>query len=110
MPTATAKKLYLNQPSTSIVTLYIVPASTTTIVKSIKITNTTAIDAKIDLYFVPSGGTPAAANKMISQITVPANGAYREDCTDVLSAGDSIQSAQVTSGALTVHISGVEVV
>lgn len=110
MAVYTPKKLYTGQPSTSATTLYTAPASTTTIVKNIVICNTTASDATITVYFVPSAGSAGATNAIISGLTVTANNTLIIECSGVLATGDFISSLQGTSGALTLHITGVEVV
>ncbi|ADU95281.1 hypothetical protein [Geobacillus sp. Y412MC52] len=105
----TPKRLYIGQPGTTIGALYQVPATYKTIVKNIILCNTTGTDAKIDIYFVPSGNGASAANKVISQYTVSANDTAVINLSAVLGSGDVISAAQVTANAITVYISGVEV-
>lgn len=107
----TPKRLYTGQPATTIQTLYTVPASTKTIVKNIVLANTTVTDATVDIHLVPNGGTAGATNKIVPTYLVPANNTVVIDFSAALdTAGDTIQALQGTSGAITVYISGVEVV
>ena len=110
MAVYTPKKLYSGQPTTSATTLYTTPASTSTIVKNILMTNTTATDATITISFVPSGGTAGATNRVFTGYTVKANDTVAVDLSSVLSTSDFISALQGTSGAITIYISGVEVV
>lgn len=104
-----AKRLYEDQPATTIATLYTVPVGTKTIVKNIIINNTTLNDAKINIHFVKGGDTAGAKNK-INNFTVRAEDMISIDLSSVIEEGDTIQALQITSGALTLYISGVEVV
>lgn len=105
----TPKKLYTGQPGTTATTLYTAPASTSTIVKNILICNTTASAATITLSFVASGGSAGATNRIMSALEVTANNTVAFDLSGVLATGDFISALQGTSGALTLHITGVEV-
>lgn len=106
---AIPKRLYIGQPSTSLGTLYTVPANTKTIVKQIILSNTTGTDATVTLHFVPNGQTAGNENKIFSTLTVTANNTGIFDLSAVLEAGDTIQAVQGTANAITIHISGVEV-
>lgn len=105
----TPKRLYTDQPGTSVETLYTVPTDTTTIVKNIVLSNTTGADETITIHFVPSGGTADATNQIVSNSAIGANDTVTIDLSGVLEVGDTIQAVQVTSGAITAYISGVEV-
>jgi len=104
----TPKRLYSGQPSTTLSQIYTVPVGKTTIVKNIILCNTTATDAKIDIYFV-SGGSTLPKDKVISQYTVAANDTVVVDLSAVLESASNISAAQNTANAITVYISGVEV-
>jgi hypothetical protein len=110
MAVYTPKKLYTGQPGTTATTLYTAPASTTTIIKNIIICNTTATDATLTLSLVPSGGSAGTTNRIMSALVIKANDTVAMDLSGLLSTGDFISALQGTSAALTVHISGVEVV
>lgn len=51
------------QLTTSNQIVYTVPAGTTTTIGNLSITNTSAAVVSVNLYNVPSGGTPSAANQ-----------------------------------------------
>lgn len=110
MAVYTPKKLYTGQPSTSATTLYTAPASTTTIIKNIIICNTTATAATLTLNLVPSAGAATSANRIMSALNVQPNDTVTVDLSGILATGDFISALQGTSSALTVHITGVEVV
>lgn len=110
MAVYTPKKIYTGQPSTSPATIYTAPASTTTIIKNILICNTTASAATVTLNLVASGGSAGVNNRILSTYTVTPNDTVAIDLSAVLSTGDFISAVQGTSSALTLHITGVEVV
>lgn len=110
MPVYTPKKFYTGQPGTTATTLYTAPASTTSIIKNIIICNTTANAATLTVSLVPSGGSAAASNRIMSTLNINANDTVAMDLSGVLATGDFISALQGTSTALTVHITGVEVV
>lgn len=110
MAVFTAKKFYIGQPGTTATTLYTSPASTKAIIKYIKICNTTANDATITISIVPSGGSASASNRIFSTFTIKPYDTVPLDTGDVLETGDFISALQGTSGAITIMISGVEVV
>lgn len=105
----TAKPLYVNQPGTSASSLYTTPASTTTIIKTIIICNTTGSEAKLRLYVVPSGQTAGVAYAIVYDRPIAAYDTVVLDLSTVMTAGYFIAGSQTTSGALSVNISGVEV-
>lgn len=110
MAVYTPKKLYTGQPGTSATTLYTAPASTTTIVKNIIVCNTTSSAATLTLSLVASGGSAGATNRIMSSLNILPNDTVLFELSGVLSTGDFISALQGTSGSLTLHISGVEVV
>lgn len=110
MPVYTPKKLYTGQPGTTATTLYTAPASTTTIIKNIIICNTTTSAATLTLNLVASGGSAATSNRIMSALNVNANDTVAMDLSGILATGDFISALQGTSSALTLHVSGVEVV
>lgn len=110
MAVYTPKKLYTGQPGTSATTLYTAPASTTTIVKNIIVCNTTSNAATLTLSLVASGGSAGTTNRIMSALEVTGNNTVAFDLSGVLATGDFISALQGTSSALTLHITGVEVV
>ncbi len=110
MAQLTAKGLYRGQPSTSVAALYTVTNTSDyyTIVKNIIVCNTTNSTATFDLYTVPTSGTAGVTNQVFSDFTVQGDETISVDVSLVLAKDESIQASQVTSGALTLTISGVE--
>lgn len=106
----TIKRLYTNSPSnTGIDTLYTTPSNTKTIVKNIVLVNTTGTEANVTVNLVPVGGTPQNSNQLISAYKVQQHDTVVIDVSLVLESGDSLRAQQGTAGAVTLHVSGVEV-
>jgi hypothetical protein len=106
----TAKSLYRGQPATSIGTLYTVTNTNDyyTIVKNIIVCNTTNTTATFDLHTVASGGTAGVTNQVFSDFAVQGDETVSIDVSMVLAKNETVQALQVTSGALTLTVSGVE--
>lgn len=98
----TLKSLYKNKPGTSNGTLYLTPASTTTIVKSVVICNTTSDIATITLK--------AGGQFFVNAYSVTANNTIILNDVGILEAGELLEGSQGTSSAISVWISGMEVV
>lgn len=98
MPTI-SKPLYRGAAATSSATLYTVPASTTTVVTNILVTNTagTAANATISL-----GGVV-----MLPAVSVAANSVAAFDLTQTMTTGVIAGFASATT--VNFHISGVEI-
>jgi hypothetical protein len=100
-----AKTLFRGAATTTVTTvLYTVPASTTTIVSNIAVTNTAATAATFTL-----GMGVAASNTRIQEASsIPANSTIYIDLKQVLVATNTITGG---ASAVTVsfHISGVEI-
>jgi hypothetical protein len=110
MATYTTKQLAaVTQLTTSAATLYTVPTSTTTTVKTVAIANVTAVDANVTFYLVPSAGTAGATNAILSGVNIPANTTTIIDTAWVIPASAFIQAKASTGSALNVHISGIEI-
>lgn len=97
----TAKKLFRGAASTSETTLYTTPASTTTIVTNIVISNTDSADAT---FTINLGGVEIASSTVVS-----ANSLAAFDIKQVIDATDTISGLASTT-LVNFHISGVEVV
>ena len=91
--------------SPTLTTVYTTPAARRTIVKTLDMCNTTTGAITVSVYLVESGGTAGAANKLVSNITLPANGYYQWTGAQVLHAGDTIQASSSAVG-ITINISG----
>ena len=101
MATVTSKALFRGAASTSSTTLYTVPASTTTVVTNIAVTNTVTADATFTLLLddVSIGTT----------VTV---GGFDTTVIDLKQALATTKTIKGLASAVTVnfHISGVEIV
>jgi hypothetical protein len=86
-------------------TLYTVASATTAIVKSIHITNTSALDATVSLAI--NGTSATATNCFLQGFTVPAHGEYDWEGFLVLATTDTIQGLAGTTAVLAITISGV---
>ena len=98
-------KIYQGQPGTTSTLLHTVASGKKTIVKNILLCNTTSSDATVSMYF----GTATASNQVLNAYTVKANDTVLVELSGVLDAGDTIRALQGTSGAVTLHVTGVEV-
>lgn len=97
----TLKKLYRGQPGTANATLYTVPASTKTIIKSVTIANTSASAATITLK--------AGGQVFVPGMSIDANSIVVINDVGILEAGELIEGLQGTASAISVWISGMEV-
>lgn len=110
MPTYTTKQLTAATTlTTSVASLYTVPASTTTTVKTILLANYSATDARAVIHLVPSGGSASAANEVYGEVLVAANTTLQIDTAIVIPTGASIHGQASANSAINVHISGVEI-
>lgn len=110
---ATNKRLVEgSQLTTTAATYYSAPSTTTTLLKKVTVTNTSGAAATVTLYLVPSGGTAGATNTVTSAKSIPAGGYYEayEAEGHVLAPGDSLQALANTAAAVTLMVSGIEVV
>lgn len=89
---------------------YVVPASTSAVVSTIAICNTTASAATAYLYAVPSGGTSGTGNAVVYGATVSANSTATFTLGITLAAGSALVYGSGTSGALTFSAFGSEIV
>lgn len=103
---ATPKPLFRGAASlTTTTVLYTVPASTTTVVSNIAITNTAATSATFTLGM----GTAGSNTSLHTTTTIAANSTIYIDLKQALTATQTITGG---ASAITVsfHISGVEIV
>lgn len=96
----TFKALYRGAASTGSTTLYTVPASTTTLVSSIVVTNTASANATYTILLndVSVGTT----------VTVPGNDSALLEIKQVLAAGNTIKGL-ASATTVNFHISGLEI-
>ena len=110
MATYTTKQLAAAATlTTSAASLYAVPGSTTTTVKTILLANYSAVDARATLHIVPSAGSASASNKVYGEVLVSANTTLQLDTAIVLPTGASIHGLASATSSINVHISGVEI-
>jgi hypothetical protein len=99
----------------STATYYTVPSSTTTIVKQILLTNTTASSKTVTVRLLPSGVNETATPNwvdIISSMTLAANETMSFNCSLVMvytgGAGDQIKALASTGGAVNMTVVGIE--
>lgn len=111
--TVTAKKLFDPTFLTgSAATYYTVPGSTRTIIKKLTLTNTDSVTRTVTIYLVPSGGSAAASNVILSAQGITAGETYEVFVAEgqTLAAGDTIQALASTTSVVNMQASGVEIV
>jgi hypothetical protein len=108
------KSFYKGQPTTSASTVYTAPANTTSqpspyataVIKEIIAVNTSGTAANVTLGI----NGVAATNQILPTKQVNANDSIViTQLNTALSAGDTLQVLQGTSGAITLIVSGIEV-
>lgn len=92
------------QLSTSAVTVYTVPAGTTATVANLSITNTSGNVVSVNLYNVPSGGSPSAANQFSPAFSLSPGQPWVPPPAIGLSmgAGSTLQASASAAGSLTI--------
>lgn len=93
--------------TTSVATIYTVPALTRTFVKDLDICNTTGAAINVRVYLVPSAGIAAASNALMYDVPIPANTTVQWTGSQILHVGASIQVSASGLG-VTVTASGGE--
>lgn len=96
-----------NAANTTENTVYTVPGATSAIVKEIVIANVTASAATLSISLVPSAGTAGDTNRIVKDVSFPANSVSTLDIMEVMNTGDFISIKQGTASAITTTISGV---
>jgi len=91
--------------TTAATTLYTVPASTTTILRSVHVNNESAATATFTL----SIGADAAGKRLWSAHDIPTKSSFDWSGFIVMTAAEIIQASAGSATALTLTISGVEV-
>lgn len=103
----TSKTLYRGVASgTTTTAVYTVPASTTTVVTNIAVTNTLAGAATFTLAMGPS----SAEITLHAATTIAANTTVYIDLKQVLTAGQRITGGASSNPGINFHIAGVEIV
>lgn len=113
MANSTIKKLVAgSQIAATVTTYYTVGTNLRAVLTQVTLTNTTTTARTVDLHLIPSGGTASASNQILSDFPVPANStkAVFVAVGHVMHTGDFIQAACDSASAVTLQVSGVEVV
>ena len=100
-----------SQLTASVATYYTCGTNTTAVIQSASVVNTSANARTVTVYRVPSGGTAAASNMLISAFSLGPGEAYTcpELLGKVLGAGDTIQALADSTTAVSIQVSGVEI-
>lgn len=109
MATITPKQLFQARATTAYVTKYTVPGSTTTIVRSINITNAYGAAVLLYLHIVPSGGAADATNPLYWAKGIAANGNLQLETEIVMATGDFISIKASITLKLVILVNGVEI-
>lgn len=108
----TIKELIKSKQAANTATTQYTVATGRAVVDSFTATNTTASNATLTVYLVPSGGSSGASNAIISARTISPGECYT--CPEIvgkgLELGSSIVTLAGTASAITIHASGREVV
>lgn len=105
MAKAEIKSLADGQLPTTKTTLYTTPAATQTIMRHVKLVNTTSSMVKCNLYFKASGGT---SRRIIPYDMELEAYAYHKTDGETLEAADIIEGDANSGSAIDFVISGVE--
>jgi len=108
MATFATKALVQFVAASSETTQYTVAASTTTIVKSILLCNTTATSRDLSISVVPSGGTAGVANRILAVFPLPPFVTAFLDVHIVMETGGFISAICSAASAITVTVAGLE--
>jgi hypothetical protein len=109
----TPKRITPNQLAAAATTYYTATATANvqTIIKKVVFCNSTGSARTITLHLVPSGGSAAATNMLVSQRAINAYETY--DCFEaqgqVMNPSDTIQAFSDSASAITIHGALVEV-
>jgi len=98
------------QLSGSAATVYTVPASTTTQINEIILTNDTTSAVTCTLYLVESGGSAGVTNLLLNAKNIPTDGSpLIYDFSQLfMNAGDTVQALGSAANQVGIHITGVE--
>src|SRR6266404_2426 len=105
----TPVKLGTGSISVGLTTLYTTPANTRTFVNDLDISNNNTTTAAASVYLVPNGGVAALTNILIPGISVPGKSILQWTGSQIMNAGDTIQTSASATG-MTIIASGGEAV
>lgn len=101
----TFKLLYQNQVPSTATTLYTVPSATSTLIKTMRIVNTSASAATIKIW---QNGT-ADANVIMPTVSIDAGGFAEFEGSITMAAADYLSAQAGTATAITLTVWGVEI-
>ncbi len=106
---ATAKANTPAALTTSAATYYTVSASVVGNIKEVLLCNTSGSAARsVTVYFVPSGGSPAASNTVISGVSIASSTTVRFPFNTFLAAADTVQALASAGTDVSIRVSAVE--
>lgn len=103
------KKLAQAAITGSMVTIYTVPASTTTEVQAIDIVNTTAAPITVRVCFVPNAGAAGTENAIFWDSQIAPNGNIAWGGPQALDVAGDFIAVQASAVGCTITISGLEI-
>lgn len=93
---------------TSSATLETITAANIGIVKEILFCNTDSVARTITVYFVPSGGSPAVANTVVSARSLAAGETWAMSLSSNLAAGDTVRGLASAASVVSYRVSRAE--
>lgn len=97
--------------TTSAVAYYTTSSKVTSAITKATVTNTTGTSATVTVYIVPPGGSPAAANTIISAQPIAAGHSidlFQLHGQKLVTAGESLQALASAGSALSLRVTGYE--
>lgn len=89
-------------------TVYVVPASTNTMIKEVLIANTSSSAQTVSLSLVPFGNTASNINRLLPAVYIGPNSMTTFNLSTVMATGDFLSVLASAPSAVTMTISGLE--
>lgn len=96
--------------TTSPQAFYTVPASRSTIVTVLTLSNSSSGSVDVSVNLVPSGDIPQLSNALISSARMDANQVANFNFGQILNAGDAVYASASVPNVITMHGSGIDIV
>lgn len=112
MPSYTPKKLNAVNRVSNVGAgscLYQVPTNTTTVLKTLTVSNTTGSSATINVYFASVGSSTQASFGFLNNLVLRGYETLLFQEPGILNSEFSIWAGQSTAGAINLMVSGIEV-
>ena len=90
-------------------TYYTVPASVSTRVTEILLSNQDTVDRTVSLHFVAPAGSAANSNRILPAVNIPAGQLVKLKLDSVLPTGAMIQALASVTAVVVIHASGADV-